>query len=1009
MTTEKWLQIEKLYHSALERAPSERSAYLAEACNGDNELRDEVQALLNYDEQAGDFIEVSALKLVARDMATNAPSEEKLDSSDDANIPQQIGRYRLLNLLGKGGMGEVFLAIDTRLNRKVAIKLLPPDLGSNSELVRRFEREAQAVSALNHPNIVTIFEFGIFENRYYIVTEYVEGETLLQRVAASPGNRMRLSEALNSAVQVAAALQSAHKSGIIHRDIKLENVMVRADGLVKVLDFGLAKSIRTPSIPPPVSNGRITNSGMVMGTVDYMSPEQMRGEKVDYRTDIFSLGVLLYQLLSGKSPFEAGTTSDVIVAVLSKDPIPLCDVAPDIPQALQLIVARCLEKRPEDRFQSAGDLAFALQAFSPAAIPGVRVGAPTVRGLEIKSTTPATWRHLKQARYAWPIASVVMALLLASAIFGLLNYRKNTERRLSATFNINSPANWGFQSSDTLAVSPDGKFIVFSATRSGTQSGENTALWLRGLDSADAKLLAGTEGAAFPFWSPNSRYVAFHANGTLRKIDIANGSIVTLCELDYSFPGTWSSYGDILFSTVKTVNSKTPASEWVQPNIPVQNGSNIRRVSDLGGEPREVRPFADGERAQFNPRFLPDGRHFLYLSQNKDSVKDGIYVASLDQKENRKLLLKDARLAEYVSSGYVLFNKGNTLFAQQFNTGSFEVTGEPIKIAEHAANYGGNPRQAPYTAFSVSDSGVMVWRPQTDNPGNANQLVWYDRSGNPLSRIGETGRYSGPALSPDETHLAVGEYDDKTKSRDIWIINLTLGAATRLTTDPADDFNPVWSADGKWIYYSSTQKGARNIYRKRSDGTGTAEVILESADDKNVEDTSPDGRFLIFNSHPIGNGETRLSLLSLNNTNKLTTLLPADNREEQALFSPDSKLIAYRLEGKGILIRNIASNARRSDTGWKVSDGLQPRWRGDGKELFYLKDNTLMAVPVESTGNGVSVGTPTPLFNVKLDDDMKRNRYLVTKDGQHILVLTKTELTTESTIAVKLDWLATLK
>src|SRR5882724_4899341 len=646
MTSEKWQQIETLYHSMLERDPADRDGFLTDACDGDHELRDEVQALLNYDEQAESFIEVSALELVARDIAAERSSKELLDSSLNAAVPEQIGKYRLLDPIAKGGMGEVYLALDTQLNRKVAVKLLPREFNSDSDLVRRFEQEARSVSALNHPNIVTIFEFGCHENRNYIVTEFVDGETLLQRVSTAPGNRLSLSEALNITGQIASALQTAHKAGIIHRDIKLENVMVRTDGLVKVLDFGLAKSVRTPAtVTNAKSEGRITNSGIMMGTAEYMSPEQMSGEKVDYRTDIFSLGVLLYELLSGRNPFAGETNSDVMVAVLSKNPVPLCDVAPDVPLALQLIVGRCLEKKPDDRFQSAGDLAFALQTFGPSTTSVPRIGAPTVRGLAMKSTAPATWRRLKQARYAFPIASVAIAVILTAAIFGLIGLRKNNERRLTAAFNVSSPINWGFQSSDTLAVSPDGKFIVFSATQKGVPVEGNSALWLRVLDSADAKVLVGTEGATFPFWSPNSRYVAFQTRGALKKIDTTNGAIVTLCESEYSFPGTWSASGDILISTVQTPSSKSAPFTWVPSAAPVENGSGIRRVSDAGGEPREVRPLADGERAQFNPRFLPDGKHFLYFSRNLDSAKDSIYVASLDQRENRKLVLKDARLA----------------------------------------------------------------------------------------------------------------------------------------------------------------------------------------------------------------------------------------------------------------------------------------------------------------------------------------------------------------------------
>ncbi|MBO0727137.1 MAG: serine/threonine-protein kinase, partial [Blastocatellia bacterium] len=675
--SERWKRIERLYHAALERETATREAFLAEACADDEELRREIVSLIAYDGRPASLIESPVLEVAAREWADESSS---LLSHPSANAPSQIGAYKILSPLGRGGMGEVWLAYDTRLGRKAAIKLLPVEFTGRPERVRRFEQEARAASALNHPNIVTIYEIGEIDDRRFIVTEYVEGETLRQRTAKAPQQRIRLSEALEVASQVAAALQAAHEAGITHRDIKPENVMARKDGLVKVLDFGLAKlrvdrgtergrdggtegqydsshSLR-PSISPS-----LTAAGAVMGTTSYMSPEQARGEKVDHRTDIFSLGVMLYEMLAGRRPFEGATASDVMAAILTGEPISLMEIAPQTTAHLWRIARRCLEKEPERRFQSAGDLAFALEELKASSdfSPGVK--AATSAQTPAQVATPILNRLGKGWR-PWVLATAATTVMLAAVVVAVFQLRKLPEEKLAVSFTFSLPNNLEFRGGDAPAVSPDGKYIVYAANLIALQSRNESSLWLRRLDSAEAKPLPGTEGGYAPFWSPDSRFVAFWANGLLRKIDILGGPATTICEDGAALPGDWSRDGAILFPTFSTLKHVS-----------------LKRVSAIGGQSVELKPFAEGETQQFNPRFLPDGQHFLYFSRNSDEQKDGIYVASLDPGAQRKLVLKGAVFAIYIPTGHLLFAKGNLLMAHRFDLDRLEVAGEPVRVA----------------------------------------------------------------------------------------------------------------------------------------------------------------------------------------------------------------------------------------------------------------------------------------------------------------------------------------
>jgi serine/threonine protein kinase len=988
--SERWKQIERLYHAALERETATRAAFLAEACAGDEELRREVVSLIAYDGHPASLIESPVLEVAAREWADESPSLLSHSSAHhSANAPSQIGAYNILSPLGRGGMGEVWLAYDTRLGRKVAIKLLPSEFSSQPERVRRFEQEARAASALNHPNIVTIYEIGEIDNRRFIVTEYVEGETLRQREAKAPQQRIRLSEALEVASQVAAALQAAHETGITHRDIKPENVMARKDGLVKVLDFGLAKLIRgsgewgaekisraalpTPHSPLPT----LTTPGIVMGTTSYMSPEQARGEKVDHRTDIFSLGVMLYEMLAGRRPFEGATASDVMAAVLTNEPVPLVEIAPGIPITLWKIVRRCLEKEPGRRFQSASDLAFALEELKASSDFSPNVKAAKIPQQRARIAARILNR-LRNGWRRWILAPAAAILTLATIVAAVAYLRNQPEEELALSFTFSLPNNWEIRTAP--AVSPDGKYIVFSAAPVSAQSPNQSSLWLRRLESAEAIPLSGTEGGGGPFWSPDSRFIAFWANMRLQKIDVAGGSAVTICETDSSQPGSWNREGVILFS----------------------RGSRLSRVSATGGQPVPLNPFADGETRQDNPRFLPDGKHFLYLSRNRDRQNDGIYIASLDPGAQRKLVLKGAISAAYVPTGHLLFTRENQLMAQRFDLGRFEVAGDPVRIAEQA------PGARNFSAFSASENGVLAWKVMASEPDKT-QLTWFDRTGKQLGTVGLPAKYSGPSFSPSEDSLVVAIAEPRTAMRDLWIVQPLLRDISRLTFDPGDELNPRWMPDGKWIIFTSTQNGPRNIYRKLADGKGQAEPLLKSEETQNVEDISPDGRFLVFNYHP-DLGEPGLALLSLKGERKRIPFPSTQFREDSGRFSPNGRWIAYRSMEKGgtrIFVRGIPLAGGK----WQISDrsGTQPQWRGDGKELFFLEGNTLMAVEVNTEGASFSAGTPRPLFSVNIEVEERRNRYIATKDGQRFLVVLRAPTALETTIAVQVNPLSVLK
>jgi eukaryotic-like serine/threonine-protein kinase len=572
--------------------------------------------------------------------------------------------------------------------------------------------------------------------------------------------------------------------------------------------------------------------------------------------------------------------------------------------------------------------------------------------------------------------------MLAGAFVVVFYLRKQPDEKLAVSFTFNLPDNWELPTFDSPAVSPDGKYVVYSAFSPSSQNRDEHSLWLRRLDSVAAKPLPDTQEGFFPFWSPDSRFLAFWSKGRLRKIDVSGGPAVTICETDkvLAVSGSWNQEGVILFSL----------------------GFMLNRVAAGGGQPVALRLFADGETRQSNPRFLPDGKHFLYLSQNRDRQNDGIYVASLDPGAQRKLVLKNAAFAAYVPTGHLLFARENLVMAQAFDLERFEVTGEPVRVTEQVAN----------PAFSASENGVMAWKVKASDPDKT-RLTWFDRSGKRLGTVGDSAMYSGPSFSPGEDRLVVAIADPKTKMRDLWIMQPLLGDISRLTFDPGDDLNPRWTPDGKWIIFTSTQNGPRNIYRKLANGKGEVEPLLTSEETLHVEDISPDGRFLIFNYYP-DQQEPRLALLSLKGDRKRIPFPTTQFREDSGRFSPNGRWIAYRSMEKGeskIFVRGFPLVGGDAGSKWQISDmgGNQPQWRGDGKELFFLEGSTLMAVEVNTEGASFSAGTPKTLFSVNIESEQRRNRYIGAKDGQRFLVVLRAPTAIETMIAVQVNWPAALK
>jgi Tol biopolymer transport system component len=881
----------------------------------------------------------------------------------------RLGVYELVGQIGAGGMGEVYRARDPRLGRDVAIKVLPAAFAADPGRLQRFEQEARAAAALNHPNILAVHDIGQHDGAPFIVSELLEGETLRERLH---GGALPVRKAIEYGVQIAQGLAAAHEKGIVHRDLKPENLFVTEDGRVKILDFGLAKLTQAEpalgglSVLPTAAPG--TLPGMVLGTIGYMAPEQVRGHTADHRSDIFALGTILYEMLAGHRAFRGDTGIDTMTAILKEDPPDLSAAERHIPAGLERIVDRCLEKNPSARFQSTRDLAFALEALSSHSEHGPRTDAVV-----------AIPGRRSRERVAWMLAGTLLAACAASIALGTMGYLRPVAPPASVKLSILPPDGVLV---NALALSPDGRYLAFTA-----RSGGNVMLWIRALESTTASPLAGTEGANGPFWSPDSRSVAFFANGKLNRISPSGGPVQALADTTGAFGGTWNEAGVILFA-------------------PAQFAS-IYRVSASGGTPAQLTTLdaAKNESSHRWPVFLPDGRHFLYsVVRNVDAVD--IRVGDIESGETTQLAQSDSEAA-YVrtpAGDYLLFTRQATLLAQAFDVDALQVTGEPTPVTEEALIRGARPGDG--SSFSVSASGVIAYR-----PGGAvveRELVWTDRAGKSLGSVGARGLYEHLDLAPDAKRIALSSIELQSQQLDIWWMDATAGSTTRFTFDPGQYDVPRWSPDGSRLTFPrvGTRKG---IYEKLSNGAGGENQIFASPHDGLVipNDWSPDGRFLVFADTPPQQRGNLWMLPQFGDRRPAQVFQNEDVAQRNGRFSPDGRWLAYEsLQPRGVQV--YVQPFPASGAKWQISraGGMKPRWRRDGKELYFIEPGSraLMAAPIMG-GEVFQPGVPTPLFTLQYASRLiAQYPYDVSDDGQRFLIISPEAEAGITPITVLLNW-----
>ena len=850
-------------------------------------------------------------------MASQAPNLLKPGDS--------LGPYRVDALIGKGGMGEVYRGTDTRLGRPVAIKV------SAREFSDRFEREAKAISSLNHPNICTLYDVG----PNYLVMEFVEGDTLAYLIKQGP---IPLEKALQYATQIADALSAAHAKGIIHRDLKPANIILTGSG-VKVLDFGLAKLNAAAKFGASGSSEMVTKtepmteSGSILGTLHYMSPEQAEGKDTDERSDIFSFGAVLYEMLTGNRAFDGETKTAILASVLKDQPEPIQQFQPMVPRSLDRVVRKCLEKKPADRWHSAHDLKQTLEL--------IDLAGPTTASASVSSSAIPPVELPSRRKWLWPVVVAAGAALVLWA-----PWRKAAPAQ-AVRFEVGPAEKMTFISQAAMAVSPDGRWMVFPAI------GEDGIrhYYVRALDGVEVRALPGADGGQAPAsWSYDSRWVVFATGNKLKKVDIQGGPPQNIADLPVTLAGaSWNSDGVIIASASGTA-------------------SPILRVPAAGGQTTPITALAPGESAHLWPQFLPDGKHFLYLRVSSDAAKAGVYIGSIDAKpeqQSMQRLLATDRQAFYAPApgggvGNLIFLRGATLMAQPFDPGKMALSGEPVAIADGVDSF----TSSNHGLFSVSDTGTLVYRVGT---GTQTALTWFDQQGNPAGTLGDPGDYANPAISPDGSRVAVAM--GPVSSRDIWIMDVARGTSTRFTFDPARDDFPAWSPDGKNIAFSSNRNGQMDLYIKPADGSGEEKLLLKTDEPKTDARWAKDGRFLLFTST---GPKTSADMLALPFTGEAkpvsllkTQFLPA---EAVPRVSPDGRWLAYMSNESGSsenYVRPFTPDAP-AGTGakWLVSKGggAFPLWRPDGKELFYLSlTNQVMAVEID-TSKGFQAGTPRRMF-----------------------------------------------
>jgi len=894
----------------------------------------------------------------------------------------RIGPYEILTPLGAGGMGEVYRVQDTRLNRDVALKVLPEAFSRDAERLARFRREAQVLASLNHTNIAAIYGFEDSSGPQALVMELVEGATLADRIkqGAIPAD-----EALPVAKQICEGLEYAHERGIVHRDLKPANIKISSNDAVKILDFGLAKALEGDPAAVDISSSptitrMATQAGVILGTAAYMSPEQAKGKSVDRRTDIWAFGCVFYEMLTGKQAFSGETVTDTLAAVIRAEP-DWAALPTNTSQPICNLLQRCLKKDLRQRLQSIGDARIAIDEILSGA--AAQSDSPQYESAISRRTRPTLHASRRRSALPW---GIVTALAIALAVVAVMNLSRKPAAQAAYIAQIPPPKGARFAlgggTGSPPVISPDGREIAFiAADASGQQK-----LWVQPLDSEIAQPLAGTEGAAFLFWSPDSRSVGYFAHGTINRVDASGGPSESIAAAASGRGASWGKDGNILYSP-------TPVG-------------GVYSVPASGGAPRQVTFInATGSVSDRWPQFLPDGKHFLFYSEAAKAEDYATYIGSLAG-DKPKLLIRGSSNAIYSPPGYLLFNRQGTLMAQQFDAKSLRLMGQANPIATNVLENSTINRGE----FSVSQTGVLTYA-QGSSIGGSRQLLWYDRNGKQVGEAGPPGGYFTLDLSPNGKRVALTEQPPGQGDVDIWVYDVERGTNTKLTFGSVD-VQPAWSPDGRMIAFMSIREGnTPHLYEKASDGSGNVRTLL--ADDANEDwpTWSPDNRYLVFTGHGTG-ADARQSIwaLPLSGGKPFAVLQDPQFDIYQPAVSPDGKWLTYVSTQSGQPEVYVSPFLHGSGL-WQVSSGggEMPQWRRDGKELFYISpDHKMMAAEISEQGSGVSIGKATSLFSIDLAPAPGGRMYAVGPRGEKFLAITAAGEAGPHAVTLVVNWPALL-
>ena len=985
MDPERWKQIEHIYHRALECEQSQRSAFLQETCGGDSALRQEVESLLAHEQEAENFIESPALEVAAKGLA-----KDQVDSL----VGQQLSSYKILSLLGAGGMGEVYRAQDMKLEREVAIKVLPALLSHDPERLARFEREAKLLASLNHPNIAAIHGLEEYDGRRFLVLELVEGKTLAERVAKGP---LPVEEALEVCHQMAEGMEAAHEKGVIHRDLKPANVKVAPQGTVKILDFGLAKAFEgeppvTGLSQSPTLTEEMTRAGVILGTAAYMSPQQAKGKPVDKRTDIFAFGAVLYELLTGKRAFKGDTIAETLGAIIHKEPE--WEALPGAtPWRIRDLLGRCLQKAARDRLDGIANvrIEISMALSEPATVPPIGQTLAGQPGRWGRTITLGLLVALAGAALGIEIWSLMRTSLLPPSPL------KQLVIQLPSTAPLEVEAGH-----PAVALSPDGTRLVYVANRGGKRQ-----LYLRRMDQLEATAITGTEGGYGPFFSPDGQSVGFAVGTKLKKVPISGGATQILGLVPPITRGaSWGADNTIMYTADPNQGlSRIPAVGNTLPDDAFSDAPNMPMVGQILTTPDPT----NGEYSHRWAQFLPGGKAVLFTIDTGGSFDEArIAVLSLETGKT-DVLFDGGTNPRYSPTGHIVFCRAGALLAMPFDLERLERTGDPVTVVEGILM---DPRGAAH--FTFSDDGSLAYV-----PGGMlvldRKLVWVNRQGEVEPLPAEARVYMNPSLSPDGRQVAVATREGS--NYDVWVSDAARGSLTRLTSQPGEDHGPIWSPDGRHVTFGSDLGGeGPALWWRPADRSGPQESLLENEAVATGTPTSwsPDGQTLAFSDliNPV-TGSDDIWILQLGGEQEPWAFLATEFDETGAMFSPNGHWLAYMSNETGrdeIYVQPFNVTGPRGTKQISVGGGTEPLWAPDSRELFYRNGDKMMAVAIE-TDPKLSIGTPRLLFEKRFlaGPPWARRNYDISPDGQRFLMIQCEQDLVPTEIIVVLNWFEELQ